>query len=252
MELLIKAYLKDGLIVFDYENLKNQLKEYLQKYQDYSIQSYSDAKSDRANLRKFISALETKRKDIKNLVLRQYNKTFEPQIKELVEMVEVVVEEIDSKIKKIEESEEINKLQLIQNLFKEQKFNLVTLEQIFDERWLNRSMTISEVETLMIEKINKIKSDLMVIDGYFDKGLKARYLRELDLNKVLVGYNIEQKILNQMDGVETLTRQIIDVTMSKVTLEVIAPKDVLLEIGDYLRAKGVVFNQLTDIVNYEE
>jgi len=252
MELELKAYLKDGLIVFDYEQLKVQLLDYLKQFGNYQLQDYSVAKNHRANLNKFIDALETKRKEIKNLVMRQYTQTFEPQMKELTGMIQDAVNTIDVQIKEVDRREAIKKEYEIQKLFESMNFNLVKFEQILDKRWLNKSILMHEVEEEMEQKIKLIKTDLLLIEEHVDVDLKARYLMTLNLQQTLNDYKLEQKFKERIDTTQPIRKKSVEVTMSKVQLEVIAPKNMLVELGNYLREKGYVFTQLTEMANYEE
>ena len=252
MDIQVLAYMKDGLIVFDYDTLKKQLTEYLKQFANYELTDYAQAKAQRANLNKFINALETKRKDIKNLVMRQYDQTFEPQMKELVGIIQDAVNKIDLQIKDVERKDANQKEYEIRKIFDEFGFNLIKFEQILDQRWLNRSMELSEVKDQINAKINQIKTDLLIIEQYVDVDLKARYLMTLDLQKTLSDYKLEQEFKERIDTTQPSKKQSIDVTMSRVQLEVVAPKSMLVELGNYLREKGYAFTQLTDIENYDK
>jgi hypothetical protein len=252
MNLELKAYLKDGLIIFEYEELKKQLVEYLKQFEKYELSDYYVAKTHRANLNKFIDALETKRKDIKNLVMRQYTQTFEPQMKELTGMIQDAVNTIDVQIKEVDRKEASKKEYELRKIFEGFDFNLVTFEQILDKRWLNKSISLHEVEEEMQQKIKLIKTDLLLIEEHVDADLKARYLMTLNLQQTLNDYKLEQKFKERIDTTQPIRKKSVEVTMSKVQLEVIAPKNMLIELGNYLREKGYVFTQLTEMANYEE
>ena len=78
-----EGFLKE--IDWNYEELKTEIQKKANDYMNlvYTADQIKDAKKDRANLRKFVTALENKRKEIKRQVMQPYT-AFEEQEKELI------------------------------------------------------------------------------------------------------------------------------------------------------------------------
>ena len=113
MEIIIKSptegqYIQN--IDFNFEELKKAISESVSKYDNliYSDEQIKIAKTDRANLNKFIDVLDSKRKEIKNKCLAPYTE-FEAKIKELQELVKTPVGKIDTQIKNYEDGKKDRK-----------------------------------------------------------------------------------------------------------------------------------------------
>ena len=77
MELEIYSPSKDGFvkeITWNHDQIKKEVAEKVKHYATmvYTDDQIKDAKNDRAKLRKFVDALETKRKEIKKQCLAPY------------------------------------------------------------------------------------------------------------------------------------------------------------------------------------
>ena len=107
MELQIYSPTQDGFIkeiTWNHEDIKREISERVKHYTNllYTDEQIKLAKTDRANLRKFVDALETKRKEIKKQCLAPYE-DFEKQMKEIVSIVNEIkygeVEEDNTQLK---------------------------------------------------------------------------------------------------------------------------------------------------------
>jgi len=105
MELFeIVAKQKEGVIEFNFEHLKSQVKLSMENYKNLIVveEDLSTSKKLRANLRKLKKGIEDKRKQIKREYLSPYT-IYEKQVKEITEFIDEAVDNIDSQIKAIEE-----------------------------------------------------------------------------------------------------------------------------------------------------
>jgi hypothetical protein len=96
MELKIYNPQADGFlkaIDWNFEELKEEITKKSSDYLNlvYSDDQIKDAKQDRANLRKLVTALEDKRKEIKKEVMLPYE-DFAVKEKELVEIINGAIE----------------------------------------------------------------------------------------------------------------------------------------------------------------
>ena len=192
MELKIYNPTEDGFIKsieWNHEEIKKEVSEKVEYYKNlvYTDDQIKEAKADRATLRKFVDALETKRKEIKKQCLAPYE-DFEKQMKEIVVIVNEPVALIDAQVKGYEEKQKEEKKAKIVEIFDSIGFQpFVKLEMIWDEKWLNASVTLKKIEESMKEMMYKFSSDLLTLSKLPEFGFEATeiYKTTLDINKAL-------------------------------------------------------------------
>ena len=198
-------------VTFNFDELKRELEENLEKYQGLIISenAIQEGKNTRANLNKLAKAINDKKIEIKRQYTEPYT-VFESQIKELLSMIEKPILQIDSQIKKFDEDKKVEKKLAIERIFYAEIQKLgdiaqknIKLEQIFDERWLNFGVKIKEAEELIKFKIEKIESDLKAIAN-LETNFKAEslnhYFKTLDLGKVLEHKNNLENIQRENEA----------------------------------------------------
>lgn len=185
MELRIKTWKSPEVIDFNFEELKEEItnKSALYKNMVYTDETIKDAKSDRALLNKFKTALEDKRKEVKKQCLEPYNQ-FEKQIKELVAIIGEPVKLIGEQITEFEDREKAEKHEQIIELFNKAGFqSFVTLEQIYDPKWLNKSVSLKSIEEELTNTVYRIGHDVTTINSLKEYSFEAleNYKKTLDL-----------------------------------------------------------------------
>ena len=185
MELRINTWKSPEVIDFNFEELKEEItnKSALYKNMVYTDETIKDAKSDRALLNKFKTALEDKRKEVKKQCLEPYNQ-FEKQIKELVAIIDKPVKLIGEQITKFEDREKAEKHEQITELFNKAGFqSFVTLEQIYDPKWLNKSVSLKSIEEELTNTVYRIGHDVTTINSLKEYSFEAleHYKKTLDL-----------------------------------------------------------------------
>ena len=185
MELRINTWKSPEVIAFNFEELKEEItnKSALYKNMVYTDETIKDAKSDRALLNKFKTALEDKRKEVKKQCLEPYNQ-FEKQIKELVAIIDEPVKLIGEQITEFEDREKAEKHEQITELFDKAGFqSFVTLEQIFDPKWLNKSVSLKSIEEELTNTVYRIGHDVTTINSLKEYSFEAleHYKKTLDL-----------------------------------------------------------------------
>ena len=178
-------------IEFNFDELKTELTERLEKYQNltYTEDTIKDAKETRAGLNKFKEAIETRRKEIKNLCMKPYN-DFEAKVKELTGLIDEPINAIDTQLKNFEETRKSAKQIDITDFYNsviEDLVQLVPLERIFNPKWLNATYKMATIQNEIVETIGKIKGDLNVItdlklDQDAETLVKDKYLQTLDFS----------------------------------------------------------------------
>lgn len=185
MELRINTWKSPEVIDFNFEELKEEItnKSALYKNMVYTDETIKDAKSDRALLNKFKTALEDKRKEVKKQYLEPYNQ-FEKQIKELVAIIDEPVKLIGEQITEFEDREKAEKHEQITELFDKAGFqSFVTLEQIYDPKWLNKSVSLKSIEEELTNTVYRIGHDVTTINSLKEYSFEAleHYKKTLDL-----------------------------------------------------------------------
>lgn len=195
MELKIFNPTEDGflkVIDWNFDELKQEIVKKSDDYMNlvYSNDQIKEAKKDRANLRKFIAALEDKRKEIKKQVMIPYT-DFEAKEKELVAIVDQAVANIDTQIKGYEEATRQEKLAKVKEIYTECIGDLdrtVPFEKIFKESWLNTTTTLKSIREEISSLYKKIDQELKIINAdtsSYVYEMKEEYLKNFDLTEAM-------------------------------------------------------------------
>lgn len=182
-------------VEFNYDELKQGLQENLEKYENlvFTEETMKEGKETRAKLNKLKKALDDKRKDIKKQCLEPYE-NFEKKINELIGLVDKPALAIDSQIKAYEEAlKEAKRTEIITYFNSQSPFgDLIKIDHpcFWDEKWLNATKKIKDVEFEIDERINKIKEGLETIDLTFKdcefrSQMRDVFLKTLDLTQAL-------------------------------------------------------------------
>ena len=184
MELIIKEVEFPKEIGFNFEELKAEIvsKSALYKNMVYTDETIKEAKSDRATLNKFVAALEDKRKEVKKRCLAPYEE-FEKQIKEFVRIVDEPVRMIDAQVKDYEDRKKAEKKSQIEEIFARTGFqNFVKLEQVFNYKWLNASVSLKKIEEELAEIRNAIGHDVSALNALPEFSFEALEMYKQTLN----------------------------------------------------------------------
>ena len=203
MELKIYNPKENGFlqsIDWNFEELKQEITVKANDYMNlvYSNEQMKEAKKDRANLRKFVTALEDKRKEIKRQVMIPYS-DFEKKEKELVAIVNQAVSNIDTQVKGYEEGLRQAKLEKVKEIYVEAIGDIdrtIPFEKIFKDSWLNVSTTLKSITEEIEEIRDKVDSDFKVINtdaSPYVFEMKEEYLKNFDLTAAMaVKQNLEE------------------------------------------------------------
>lgn len=192
MELKIFSPQENGFvpeIKWNNEELKAAIAEKMEEYKGlvFTEETISEGKKDRANLNKLRGAIDDERKRVKKLCMEPCNR-FEKEVKEVLALVDEQISAIDVQIKEVEQIKREEKRKAVQELFESigfQKF--VTLEMIWDEKWLNVSVTLSKVENQMKETMYRIGEEVGTISRLPEFSFEAMevYKKTLDLTQAI-------------------------------------------------------------------
>lgn len=169
-----------------------QIKEMVERaLPNYDIINYSEdnidlAKKDKATLNKAGKALNDKRIQFEKEFMQPFSE-FKSIISETVALIKDCSGKIDSVVKQSEENAQEAKRAEISGIWDGKNFNLVSLDKIFDSRWLNRGTTLKSVDAEICAKIAGINDDIATIEAIGEDVdlLKSLYLDTLNLNSTI-------------------------------------------------------------------
>lgn len=199
-----------SVIDYNHEELKTWLSESLEYYNSLIVteDSIKDAKADKAKLNALKKAIDDERKKVKKSCLAPYE-AFEKKVKELLALIDAPVLAIDTQVKAFEEIKKNEKKAEIEEYF---NFNvghlkdLLKLEMIWDNRWLNVTFAMKDIEESISNSIKKVFTDLNVIKTMkleCEQRVIDVYLQTLDLSKALeekARYEEQQKKIAEYEA----------------------------------------------------
>lgn len=176
-------------ILWNNEELKAAIAEKVKDYKTiaYTEDSLKDMKADRADLNKLKKAFEDERKRVKKICMEPYTK-FEQQVKEITTLIDEPIGLIDSQIREIDERRKAVKREEIEELFASIGFqSFVKLDMIWDEKWLNATVTLPKIEEQMKSRMYQIGTDVVTISKLPEFKFEAMevYRKTLDMNQAI-------------------------------------------------------------------
>lgn len=191
MELKVNEFQLPAPILFNYEELKQELEQKVSEYASlvYSDEQIKEAKADVAKLRKLTKSLNDERIRLE----REFNKPFEDfkgKIKELVQITDKAISNIDKQVKEFERMEQEKKKQLIKEEW--EKLDSVPdwlmFEKIFDKQWLNKSMSMAKIKVCMEMILQTTEKDVATLSKLPEFSFEAIevYKTTRDLSKAIM------------------------------------------------------------------
>lgn len=189
MELRVNEVTIPEKISFNYEELKAELTEKVAFYETlvYTDDQVKDAKADRATLNKLKKTLNDERIRREKEYMQPFNE-FKAQVNEIIGIIDKPIAVIDKQVKEFEDQKKANKQNAIEELFATIGFqNFVTLEKIWDPKWLNASVSMKSIEEQMRSRMYQIGDDVLTLHNLPEFGFEATevYKQTLDINKAI-------------------------------------------------------------------
>lgn len=156
----------------------------------YTEDTISDAKNDRAALRKLLNEIEDRRKLVKKKCMEPYE-AFNSDLEDVTVLVKEQISIIDGQVKEYENSVKEEKKARLQNVYTEaigELAGVLPFERVFEAQYLNVNFKENKAATEIQEKIQRVKSDLAVIDALDSKyklNAKDVYVRTLDISQAM-------------------------------------------------------------------
>lgn len=193
MELRIQPYTAPEPIQFNYEELKQIITQTSERYANtvYTSDQISEAKADRAKLKRLQKALNDERINREREYMAEFN-VFKGQINEIIGIIDTAVSNVDGQVKASEERDKQKKREDIEAYWQEQLEagkvpTGIILKQIANEKWLNATFKMKAIQTEIDERLEKIASELAVIENLPAYAFEAKetYLDTLDLGRAI-------------------------------------------------------------------
>lgn len=155
---------------------------------NYSTDDIPKAKADKALLNKAAKTLNDKRIEFEREFMAPFGE-FKEVVTETVKAIKEAVGKIDTVIKEDEDRAKSEKREAIEHLAEECGLEEVGihLNQIFNEKWLNKSTSLKSIEKDMRERIATITSDLETLKSFAEDYdvLVVRYKENLNLQETV-------------------------------------------------------------------
>ena len=183
---------------------------------DYSIDNYDEsnidkAKADKALLNKAKKALNDERIKLEKSFMQPFM-GFKDIVNETVKLIDKAVKDIDTVVKASEEKAKSEKREQIEHLAEDAGLEEVgvKLSLIFNDKWLNKTVSLKKVKQELDEKVSSIKSDLETLKTFSEDydALVVRYKENLDLKETVAYANqLKAQRENHSDNTETPTEK---------------------------------------------
>lgn len=166
MELIVNAPAVPEAIQTNLDDVKSYLAERLKYYEGlvYTDDQIRTAKEDRANLNRLKKAINDRRIAVKKEYMKPVDE-FEDKVLEVVTLIDKPVKLIDKQVKEYEEKKRQEKEKMIRDAYANRLDTpeWLTVDMIWNPKWLNATVSLKAVETEITEWIKKINADLSVI-----------------------------------------------------------------------------------------
>lgn len=166
-ELQMDVQQTPGVIHWNFEELKTQLKEEMKTYETtvYTDDAIMEAKTDLAMLRKFRKSVEDRRKEIKKKCLEPYE-IVDEQAKELVALIDKPIELINEKVAAYDKTQREARKKRILDYMNDTFADLPDLVgqrlkfKCYDTKWENTNTSISSWKSAIDEAHENCIADL--------------------------------------------------------------------------------------------
>lgn len=187
MELRVEQVTIPENIAFNYEELKQELSDKVKMYETlvYTDDQIKSAKTDRADLNRLKKALNDERIRREKEYMQPFN-AFKVQINEIIGIIDKPVALIDKQIKEYEEQQRKEKKKNIEEFFSTYPHpEWLKLSQIWEERWLNASVSLKRVQEEIDGHVDNIEQDVSALSDLPEFAFEAieTYKTTLDLNR---------------------------------------------------------------------
>jgi hypothetical protein len=176
-------------IKWNNEELKKEIAEAVKDYQNVvvTIDTEKDSKALRAKLNKLRTTIDDARKDMKRRVQEPFT-IFEQQVKEVQAPIDAAIANLDKHLAEIKVLKQEQKRKDIEERYRKGQFpDWLTIDQLWDDKWLNATVTIDKIADQIEEKVRIINGNLATIAALPEFSYEAEefYKKSLDFGEAI-------------------------------------------------------------------
>lgn len=202
-EIRVNVEQKNGVIGFNFEEIKKKLNSELEIYKNmiFTEDSKTEAKKTIASLRKLKKSVNDKKLEVKKSFMIPYT-NFEAQVKELDNLIDEPINFINNQVEEFERKRVEEKKSLISEIYTEimaeheEASGYLPLQRIYDSKWENATTTKKAITETITERVDHVEKDLGIIRSmeseFEDKGIE-KYKATLELSDAIEVMNQYQK-----------------------------------------------------------
>lgn len=202
-EIRVNVEQKNGVIGFNFEEIKKKLNSELEIYKNmiFTEDSKAEAKKTIASLRKLKKSVNDKKLEVKKSFMIPYT-NFEAQVKELDNLIDEPINFINNQVEEFERKRVEEKKALISEIYTEimaehvEASGYLPLQRIYDSKWENATTTKKAITEAIAERVDHVEKDLGIIRSmgseFEDKGIE-KYKATLELSDAIEVMNQYQK-----------------------------------------------------------
>lgn len=202
-EIRVNVEQKNGVIGFNFEEIKEKLNSELEIYKNmiFTEESKTEAKKTIASLRKLKKSVNDKKLEVKKSFMIPYT-NFEAQVNELDNLIDEPINFINNQVEEFERKRVEEKKALISEIYAEimaeheEASGYLPLQRIYDSKWENATTTKKAITEAIAERVDHVEKDLSIIHSmeseFEDKGIE-KYKATLELSDAIEIMNQYQK-----------------------------------------------------------
>lgn len=187
--MLVEKEVETGVLTTNIDELEKFVAEKLEEYTPENYTGDADAaKKDRAVLNTSKKTISSRRIEIIKRAKERFKiDVFELRCKAVEKDLDKAASALDEIVKLKEAEEKRVKKEGIKTFWEVQNFDLVPLDRVFDERWLNKGAKDKDIFAEIEKIIADIYSGLKTIEqfGFDVETLKPLYLETLDIGATI-------------------------------------------------------------------
>lgn len=202
-EIRVNVEQKNGVIGFNFEEIKEKLNSELEIYKNmiFTEDSKTEAKKTIASLRKLKKSVNDKKLEVKKSFMIPYT-NFEAQVKELDNLIDEPINFINNQVEEFERRRVEEKKSLISEIYTEimaehvEASGYLSLQRIYDSKWENATTTNKAIIEAIVSGVDHVEKDIGIIRSmgseFEDKGIE-KYKATLELSDAIEIMNQYQK-----------------------------------------------------------
>lgn len=202
-EIRVNVEQKNGVIGFNFEEIKEKLNSELEIYKNmiFTEDSKTEAKKTIASLRKLKKSVNDKKLEVKKSFMIPYT-NFEAQVKELDNLIDEPINFINNQVEEFERKRVEEKKALISEIYTEimaehvEASGYLPLQRIYDSKWENATTTKKAITEAISERVDHVEKDLCIIrsmESEFEDNGIVKYKETLELSNAIEIMNQYQK-----------------------------------------------------------